>query len=481
GQDYDSETVDKSKAMKSVMQWVKLHPYNISQKVAIIVEHFRANVAPLLGGNAKAMVVTDSRKSAVRYKLAMDKYIAEHHLTDVATLVAFSGSVDDPDSGPEEFTEHSMNVNLRGRTIPEALATGEYQVLIVANKYQTGFDQPLLCAMYVDKRLDGVQCVQTLSRLNRVYPGKTTYVLDFVNDADDVLAAFKVYFEGAFLTQASDPNLVFDQWDKLTGVGLFDDLDVEACAKAYWGDGSSKPSQGRLSAALAPVKERFNTAYRRALQNRDDSESDRLDTFRRDLRTFVSTYDFLAAIVDYEDIELEKRATFARLLAEALKDSNRHEDTIDLSDVTLTHHALHKRPEQQLDLGTGQADGLASVLAAGSRGRHEAELVPWSEVLAHINTLFEGDGLSDGDQVSAVETVLRKMLENEDLRAQAVANNKVDFFSGPDLWHTIQEVIVEATDSQQRGLERLAADRSREEILRIMGMMKLWETLRQSA
>jgi len=481
GQDYDSETVDKSKAMKSVMQWVKLHPYNISQKVAIIVEHFRANVAPLLGGNAKAMVVTDSRKSAVRYKLAMDKYIAERHLTDVATLVAFSGSVEDPESGPVEFTEHSMNTDLRGRTIPEALGTQEYQVLIVANKYQTGFDQPLLCAMYVDKRLDGVQCVQTLSRLNRVYPGKTTYVLDFVNQAEDVLDAFKVYYEGAYLTEASDPNIVFDQWDKLAGVGLFDDVDVDACAKAYWGDGTTKPSQGKLSAALAPVKERFNTAYRRALQNRDDSETDRLDTFRRDLRTFVSTYDFLAAIVDYEDIELEKRATFARLLAEALKDSNRHEESIDLSDVTLTHHALHRRPEQELNLGTGQPEGLASVLAAGSRGRHEAELVPWSEVLAHINTLFEGDGLSDGDQVSAVETVLRKMLENADLRAQALANNKVDFFSGPDLWHTIQEVIVEATDSQQRGLERLAADRSREEILAIMGMLKLWETLRQSA
>jgi type I restriction enzyme R subunit len=306
-------------------------------------------------------------------------------------------------------------------------------------------------------------------------------VLDFVNQAEDVLDAFKVYYEGAYLTQASDPNIVFDQWDKLAGVGLFDDVDVDACAKAYWGDGTTKPSQGKLSAALAPVKERFNTAYRRALQNRDDSETDRLDTFRRDLRTFVSTYDFLAAIVDYDDVELEKRATFARLLAEALKDSNRHEETIDLSEVALTHHALHKRPEQELDLGAGQADGLASVLAAGSRGRHEAELVPWSEVLAHINTLFEGDGLSDGDQVSAVETVLRKMLENADLRAQALANNKVDFFSGPDLWHTIQEVIVEATDSQQRGLERLAADRSREEILAIMGMLKLWETLRQSA
>ena len=484
GQDYDSETVDKSRAMKSVMQWVKLHPYNISQKVAIIVEHFRANVAPLLGGHAKAMVVTDSRKSAVRYKLAMDKYLAEHHITDVATLVAFSGSVEDPESGPEEFTEHSMNTELKGRTIPEALASDDYQVLIVANKFQTGFDQPLLCAMYVDKKLttNPVHVVQTLSRLNRVHPGKTTtYVLDFVNQAEDVLAAFKVYYEGAHLTQASDPNIVFDQWDKLAGIGLFDDTDVEASAVAYWGGGGAKPTQGKLSAALAPVRERFNTAYRRALQNRDDSEVDRLDTFRKDLRTFASTYDFLSAIVDYEDLELEKRATFARLLAEVLKDQHRHEDAIDLSDVTLTHFALRKQAEQELDLQPGEAAGVASTVAAGSRGWHEPDLATWPEVMAHINTLFEGDGLSDGDQVSAVETVLRKVLENEDLRAQAVANNKADFFSGPDLWSTIQEVIVEATGSQQRGMERLAADRSREEIVTILGMLSLWERLRQPA
>jgi len=223
---------------------VKLHPYNIGQKVAIIVEHFRANVAPLLGGRAKAMVVTDSRKSAVRYKLAMDKYLSEHHIADIRTLVAFSGEVTDPESGPLGFTEASMNERLKGRTIPEALAGPDFEVLIVANKYQTGFDQPLLCAMYVDKRLDGVQAVQTLSRLNRIHPGKRTYVLDFVNQAEDVLAAFLEYYEGAHLTEASDPNLVFDQWDKLEAVGVFSDVDVQATAQAYFGSGESKPLQG---------------------------------------------------------------------------------------------------------------------------------------------------------------------------------------------------------------------------------------------
>jgi type I restriction enzyme, R subunit len=481
GQDYDSEKVDKSKAMKSLMSWVKLHPYNISQKVAIIVEHFRANVAPLLDGQAKAMIVTDSRKSAVRYKLAIEKYLSDRHISDVAALVAFSGEVTDPDSGPEPFTEASMNRRLKGRTIPEGLATPDFQVLIVANKYQTGFDQPLLCAMYVDKRLDGVQAVQTLSRLDRNYPGKVTYILDFGNQAEDVLAAFREYYQGAELNQASDTNLVFDQWDKLDAAGVFSDTDVQETAKAYFGDGISKPSQGKLSAALAPVKDRFNIAYNMVIIDGDTSEIDRLDTFRRDLRTFVNTYDFLAAIVDYDDVELEKRALFARMLAEALKDSRRHEPTIDLSQVTLTHHALHKQSQAGLDLSQGDAAGLSALIAAGSRGHHAAELVPWREVMQQINTLFEGDGLTDGDQISAVESMVRKMLENEDLRAQARANNRQDFFAGPDLWATLQEIIVEAGDQHAKGIERLAADRSREDILAILALMRLWETLRSEA
>lgn len=213
------------------------------------------------------------------------------------------------------------------------------------------------------------------------------------------------------------------------------------------------------------MRDRFNAAYARALAEHDTGELDRLDTFRRDLRTFVTTYDFLFSIVEYEDIELEKRSVFARLLAEVLKDSRRHDPSIDLSGVALAHHALHKQLAADLDLTSGDAEGLASIIAAGSRGAHEADLVPWGEVMQQINTLFDGDGLSDGDQLSAVESVLRKMLESEDLRAQAKANNKTDFFSGPDLWHAIQEIIVETGDAQQHGIERLAADRSRQDIM----------------
>ena len=205
----DDDLVDRSAAVKSVMNWVKLHPTNISQKVQIIVEHFRQNVAWRLNGQAKAMVVTSSRKAAVRYKLAFDKYVAENGYTDVAALVAFSGEVTDPESGTDEpFSEINMNPGLKGRDLRDAFATDEFQVMLVANKFQTGFDQPKLVAMYVDKRLGGVQAVQTLSRLNRTFPPlkDQTFVLDFTNEVDDIVDAFAPYYEATTLADVTDPN-----------------------------------------------------------------------------------------------------------------------------------------------------------------------------------------------------------------------------------------------------------------------------------
>src|ERR1035437_6521181 len=184
GKELDEKEVERSAALKRIMGWVRLHPYNIAQKVQIVVEHFREFVAPLLNGQAKAMVVVGSRLEAVRWQLAIGKYIKDCGY-EIRTLVAFSGEVNDKESGPDGFTENSqtLNPNLKGRDIREAFKGVEYQILLVANKFQTGFDQPLLCGMYVDKRLAGIQAVQTLSRLNRFYPGKETYVLDFVNDS----------------------------------------------------------------------------------------------------------------------------------------------------------------------------------------------------------------------------------------------------------------------------------------------------------
>lgn len=255
---------------------VRLHPYNISQKVAVVVEHFRENVQPLLDGHAKAMVVVGSRQEAVRWQLAIQTYIKEQGYK-LGALVAFSGEVNDPESLPEPVTENSTQLNplLKGRDMREAFATDEYQILLVANKFQTGFDQPLLCGMYVDKRLGGIQAVQTLSRLNRAYSGPyglkdTTYILDFVNEPDDVLAAFKTYYETAELSGVTDPHLVYDLRAKLDAAGHYDDFEVERVVQAEM---NPKATQAMLVAAIEPVADRLLKRYKSAQQALQEAQS----------------------------------------------------------------------------------------------------------------------------------------------------------------------------------------------------------------
>jgi len=238
---------------------VRLHPYNISQKVQEVVEHYRDNVQPLLADYAKAMVVVGSRQEAVRWQLAMQKYIQSRGYR-LSALVAFSGEVNDKESSEDPFTETSkvLNPNLRGRDIREAFKTDEYQILLVANKFQTGFDQPLLCGMYVDKRLGGIQAVQTLSRLNRAYSGTfgvkdTTFVLDFVNEAEEVLEAFRTYYTTATLEDVTDPNLVYNLRAKLDAAGHYDEFEVDRVATVELNPDSK---QGDLVRALEPVADR---------------------------------------------------------------------------------------------------------------------------------------------------------------------------------------------------------------------------------
>ena len=261
GKELDDKEVERSEALKGIMRWVRLHPYNISQKVQVVVEHFRENVAPLLNGKAKAMVVVASRLEAVRWQLAIDKYIKDQGYK-IATLVAFSGEINDAQSGPDSFSETSrvLNPNLRGRDMREAFNTDEYQILLVANKFQTGFDQPLLCGMYVDKRLAGITAVQTLSRLNRAHDGKdTTYVVDFVNDPEEILTAFKAYYDTAELEDVTDPHLVFDLRMKLDALGFYDEFEVNRVVEVEF---NPKAKQSDLAAALEPVISRLLQRYK---------------------------------------------------------------------------------------------------------------------------------------------------------------------------------------------------------------------------
>jgi len=444
GKDYDNDTVDQSDAMKSLMRWVRLHPYNISQKVQIIVEHFKEHVAWRLNGHAKAMVVTSSRKEAVRYKVAIDKYIKSQGYKDLNTLVAFSGEVLDSESGPQDFTEANMNPGLKGRDLREAFDTDEFQILLVANKYQTGFDQPKLVSMYVDKKLASVAAVQTLSRLNRTMSGKDqTFVIDFVNDPEEIRAAFQPYYETAELAGVSDPNLIHDLQSKLDTARIYTPEEVENFVVAFF-----KGRQGDMQARIAPAVERYRVQFREAIEASDKEAIDALDIFRKDVGGFVRAYDFLSQIVDFGDTDLEKRSIFFKHLLPWLKDERSHE-TVDLSAVKLTHYKLSDKGKQEIKLGNGTDDDkLKPLTDLGSGKAHDPEAVMLSAIIAKMNELFEGD-LTDNDLLALANHVGGLMMESEMLAEQAAANTKEQFGASPDYKNVMIDSVADGLDKYQ--------------------------------
>lgn len=492
GQEWDEKEVVRSEAMKGLMRWVSLHPYNIAQKVQVVVEHFRENVAPLLNGKAKAMVVVSSRLEAVRWHLAMDKYIKNQGYR-LGVLVAFSGEVKDSESGPDPFTETSANLNpnLKGRDIREAFKTAEYQILLVANKFQTGFDQPLLCGMYVDKRLAGIQAVQTLSRLNRAYPGKdTTYVLDFVNDPQEVLEAFKTYYETATLDDVTDPHLVYNLRSKLDAGGFYDSFEVDRAVEV-----TLKPSatQAELSAALAPVADRLLRQYKAAMEklklareNKDvkseqaaTDELNVLTLFKRDMGNYLRLYSFLCQIFDYGNTDIEKRYIFYRLLLPLLE-FGRERETLDFSKAMLTHHKLKEIGKQTLKLGGDEYPTLKPMTEAGSGQIQEPQKARLYEIIAKVNELFEGE-LTDDDKLVYVNNVLKgKLLESEILVQQATNNTKEQFANSPDLKNEILNAIMDAFAAHSTmSKQALDSERVRNGLRDILlGPAQLYEALR---
>lgn len=446
----DGDLVDKSAATKGLMRWVKLHPTNISQKCAIIVEHFRANVAPLLDGHAKAMVVTDSRKAAVRYKTLIDAYIAKRGYTDVGTLVAFSGSVDDPETGPEPFTEASMNPTKVGSQIAAAFAGPDYRVMLVANKFQTGFDQPLLCAMYVDKRLSGVMAVQTLSRLNRTYRAPSgerkdkTFVLDFVNDPEEIRTSFEPYFTDASLESVTNPNIVHDISAKLDQAAIFTEGQVHACAEAWL----TRAGNSALSAAVKPAQVEFDKRYRDAVKRDDASEVEALEVFRKDVSSFVRLYDFMSQVVNYGDPDLEGRSIFLRLLERVIRADAVSAD-IDLSDVVLKK--IKHTEGATIDISLGEKTGLRTITAVGTGKTPDPVMIAFQAVIDRLNDLFGAD-FSRTQVEGFVDTLGAVLLEDESLVEQALTNSRQQFLESPDL----SDAVVDAVFANQESHNAIA-------------------------
>ncbi len=397
----DDPSYDRTKAVLLLKSFVELNEQTIAKKAAIMVEHFVAHVAHRIDGRARAMIVTRSRLAAVRYKHEVDRYLKEHGYPYKA-LVAFSGTVKDRGM---EYTEADMNGYADTQTA-EVFKQEPYRILIVANKFQTGFDQPLLHTMYVDKKLGGVNAVQTLSRLNRVYPGKhETMVLDFANKAEEIQQAFEPYYERTLLSESTDPNLLYDAQTRLTQFHFYSEAEINAFAALYF---ENKGTQDQLYATLAPIVERFQEA----------TEQERAD-FRGWLNDYVRLYAFLSQILTFVDTDLEKLYLFGRYL---------------LRRLPATLERLPVEIQQNIDIESYRVQQTGSGSIKLSRGIHpldpigpkeiyslgQDEQEPLSKIIQELNEHF-GTDFSAEDKI-CIREIEQRLATSTTLEASVRVN-----------------------------------------------------------
>ncbi len=396
--------VSVREASKAIARYVTLHPSVVEQKAAIVVEHLRRTTKDKIGGRAKAMVVCRSRLSTVRFAAAIDAYARQHGFGDMMTLVAFSGTVSD---GGFERTETNMNGFPESQTA-ERFASDDYRILVVAEKFQTGFDQPLLHTMFVDKKLEGVNAVQTLSRLNRIHPQKDdTFVLDFVNDADQIQRGFAPYY-GASVAVPTDPNELYDAWRELDRFGVVRHEDVEAFARAFFG-AVGTGAQPALYASLDTARDRFTDL--------DHADQDECRTW---LTRFVSRYSFISQVLPLGDTAMEKRYVYCRLLERRLP--SEPTGSLDV-DVEMTHLRVKKTGEHDLSLEEGA--GELHAFGGGGPGGYDELLAPLSELIRRLNEAF-GAALSEADRLH-LEGIGADMAADPRVQQQAAANTEENF------------------------------------------------------
>jgi type I restriction enzyme R subunit len=434
---------------------MSLHPHNIAQKTQVMIEHFQHNVRHRIQGQAKAMVVTSSRLHAVKYKQAFDTYLAAHGYSDIKTLVAFSGTV--VDEAGLKYTEPEMNAHASGqplseKALPAQFATPEYQVLLVADKYQTGFDQPLLHTMYVDKKLSGVAAVQTLSRLNRIHPGKEdTFVLDLVNDAETIRQAFQPYYEATTVSETSDPHHLYDLQDTLDGMQLYLWSEVEALGRAFYAPrAAGKPADiSQLYTYLDPARDRF-----RALPG------DRQEECRRILRAYVRLYAFVSHVMPFTDTDLEKLYTFGRFLLLVLpgpaEGNAPHLD----EEVQLTYYRLQKLSEGAIGLIKGGEEVVYGPTDVG-QSRQEQAPAPLSTIIELLNTRF-GTDFKPEDQLT-IDQFMADARADAEIRKRAQANTFDNFALA--LRQPMTGLIIDRMERDEKLVTRYLNDPEFQEVL----------------
>lgn len=462
----EDPAVPEREAARALARFLAFHPHNLRQKVEVIVEHFRAFTKHKIGGRAKAMVVTGSRLHAVRYKQEMDKYIREKGYTDVKTLVAFSGEVIDPDVADKKYTEVGMNGGIRESELPEKFATEEYQVLIVAEKYQTGFDQPLLHTMYVDKRLDGIQAVQTLSRLNRRAQGKDeTFVLDFVNERDDILKAFKPYYGDTAIGDMPDIHQLYAIQHELEATPVIRKNEITAFCE-IWFRNRREPTAGehkQLNGILDQAVERFKPL--------NDEEK---DEFKSKLVSFRNLYAFIAQIIPYKDSELEKLYTYARFLLLKLPRRSSGPGYEIEDEVALRFYRLQKISEGSIDLNQGEAEPLKGPTEVGTRRADDKE-VPLSQLVDKLNERF-GTDFKQADQLF-FDQVAEAAMENETLRTAANANTLDNFKHVFD--RMLEGLFIDRMDGNEEIFDRIMNDPQFRDLASAHLMRDIYERMRK--
>jgi len=407
----DDPDVDVSKGAKEIAKFESLHPHNLAQKTAIMIEHFRNITKNKIGGRAKAMIVTSSRLHAVRYLFEFRRYIKQKGYTDLDVLVAFSGTVNDPDIPDTDFTEEGLNKDKNGNTIKEeqlkaAFHEDDFKILIVAEKYQTGFDEPLLHTMFVDKKLSGVKAVQTLSRLNRTMKGKNdTFVLDFVNSAEDIQKAFQPYYEATVLEQETDPNVIYDLKNGLDDFQIYQSTEVERFAEIFYGK-DNENIQAILTGCIKPALDRYNA--------KEDQER---EEFKSSLATFVRIYSFIIQVCRMYDKDMQKFFVYARFLSRCLPKGENVK--VDLSDkLMLEYYKLDKTFSGDIELE--KSEGYVANIKGGVGGKEKKQ----DSLSVIIDKMNEKFGTSFSEQDKVLEQMKHDFANDEKIVNAAKANDK---------------------------------------------------------
>ncbi len=402
----DNPDVPSSPTLKLLRKYKELHPYALGQKAEIIVETFRNVTRTKIRGKGKMMVVTASRLATVRYYHEIKRYMQKKGYDDIEVLVAFSGAISDPADGPDgpEYTEPVINVGHDGQRVAESQTKAEFHnygdVLVVAEKYQTGFDEPLLHTLVVDKKLKDVKAVQTLCRVNRIHPDKEdTYILDFVNKPEDIQKAFERFYTETSLSEQINTDLLYQVQTDIRGYGLYDESDIEAAAEIVFTDGKGKSQsnvQGKLAAVLKPAVARYN-----------ELNDDERYQVRRKVRSFCKWYTYITQIVRMFDRDLHKEYVYLSYLRHLLKVEKIPVEAVDVK-VEMRFYKLKQEFEGSISLEPG--GGVLDPGGAAKTVTPDKKRDPLQVLVDKFNEQWAGN-FTEGDRV-VIDTLWKRIAEN---------------------------------------------------------------------